>query len=201
MLGLPLSTELNKPLPKTAVFAKFALTAKQREHFDADISRMTLVNVVSPHTVPALAEGGEVKSFYVLSVKLRRKDYDTKNLTMLAQLIPQHLLFILQCNDECQLAVFQERMFVSAWSSLCETMPLPLQGLDLDKVWANLVTHIGDFSLQGENTLKEQIQQNEAKAKLQKQIDVLEKKCRAERQPRRKMDLFEDLKKLNALKI
>lgn len=201
MLGLPLSTELNKPLPKTAVFAKFALTAKQREHFDADISRMTLVNVVSPHTVPALAEGGEVKSFYVLSVKLRRKDYDTKNLTMLAQLIPQHLLFILQCNDECQLAVFQERMFVSAWSSLCETMPLPLQGLDLDKVWVNLVTHIGDFSLQGENTLKEQIQQNEAKAKLQKQIDVLEKKCRAERQPRRKMELFEDLKKLNALKI
>ena len=200
MLGLPPSTELNKPLPKTAVFAKFALTAKQREHFDADISRMTLVNVVSPHTIPALAEGGEVKSFYVLSVQLRRKDYDTKNLTMLAQLIPQHLLFILQCNDECQLAVFQERMFVSAWSSLCETMPLPLQGLDLDKVWANLVTHIGDFSLQGENTLKEQIQQNEAKAKLQKQIDVLEKKCRAERQPRRKMELFEDLKKLNALK-
>ena len=200
MLGLPPSTELNKPLPKTAVFAKFALTAKQREHFDADISRMTLVNVVSPHTIPALAEGGEVKSFYVLSVQLRRKDYDTKNLTMLAQLIPQHLLFILQCNDECQLAVFQERMFVSAWSGLCETMPLPLQGLDLDKVWANLVTHIGDFSLQGENTLKEQIQQNEAKAKLQKQIDVLEKKCRTEQQPRKKAELFEELRKLKALK-
>lgn len=200
MLGLPPSTELNKPLPKTAVFAKFALTAKQREHFDADISRMTLVNVVSPHTIPALAEGGEVKSFYVLSVQLRRKDYDTKNLTMLAQLIPQHLLFILQCNDECQLAVFQERMFVSAWSGLCETMPLPLQGLDLDKAWANLVTHIGDFSLQGENTLKEQIQQNEAKAKLQKQIDVLEKKCRTEQQPRKKAELFEELRKLKALK-
>ena len=91
-------------------------------------------------------------------------------------------------------------MFVSAWSGLCETMPLPLQGLDLDKVWANLVTHIGDFSLQGENTLKEQIQQNEAKAKLQKQIDVLEKKCRTERQPRKKAELFEELRKLKALK-
>ena len=75
-------------------------------------------------------------------------------------------------------------------------MPLTLQGLDLDKVWANLVTHIGDFSLQGEHTLKEQIQQNEAKAKLQKQMDVLEKKCRSERQPRRKMELFEELKRL-----
>ena len=200
MLGLPPSTEINKPLPKTAVFAKFALTTQQREHFDADIRRMVLVNVISTHTVPALAEGNEVKSLYVLSVQLKRKDYDAKNLTMLARLIPQHLLFILQCNDECQLAVFQERMFVSAWSGLCETMPLPLQGLDLDKVWANLVTHIGDFSLQGENTLKEQIQQNEAKAKLQKQIDVLEKKCRTERQPRKKAELFEELRKLKALK-
>ena len=196
MLGLLLSTEINKPLPKTAVFTKFALTAKQREHFDADISRMTLVNVVSPHTVPALAEGSGVKSFYVLSVQLKRKDYDAKNITMLARLIPQHILFILQCNDECQLAVFQERLFVSAWSSFCEIKSLPLQGLDLDKVWTNLVTHIGDFSLQGENTLKEQIQQNETQAKLQKQIEALEKKCMVERQPRRKQELFEELKQL-----
>ena len=196
MLGLPLSTEIYKPLPKTTVFAKFALTAKQREHFDADISRMTLVNVVSPHTVPALAEGNEVKSFYVLSVLLKRKDYDAKNITMLARLIPQHLLFVLQCNEEVQLAVFQERLFVSAWCHLCETKPLPLQGLDLDKVWINLVTHIGDFSLQGENTLKAQIRKNEEKAKLQKRIEALEKKCRAERQPRRKQELFEELKQL-----
>ena len=134
MLGLPLSTEINKPLPKTAVFAKFALTAKQREHFDADISRMALVNVVSPHTIPALAEGNEVKSFYMLSVQLKRKDYDAKNLTMLARLIPQHFLFVLQCNDEYRLAVFHERLFVSAWCRLCEAKPLPLQGVDLDKV-------------------------------------------------------------------
>lgn len=196
MLGLPLSTEINKPLPKTIVFSKFALTAKQREHFDGDISRMVLVNVVSPRTVPALAEGNEVKSFYVLSIQLKRKDYDAKNINMLARLIPQHLLFVLQCGNETQLAVFQDRLFVSAWCNLCETMPLPLQGLDLDKVWANLVTHIGDFSLQGELTLTEQIQHNEAKAKLQKQMEALEKKCRAERQSRRKQELFEELKQL-----
>ena len=196
MLGLPPSTELNKPLPKTAFFAKFGLTAQQRERFDADISRMTLVNMVSPHTVPALAEGSEVKSFYVLSVQLKRKDYDPKNLVLLARLIPQHLLFALQCNGEMRFAVFHERLFVSAWSSLCETKPLPLQGLDLDKVWTNLVMHIGDFSLQGENTLKEQIRHDEAQAKLRKQIETLEKRCRAEKQPRRKMELFEELKRL-----
>lgn len=196
MLGLPPSTELNKPLPKTAVFAKFALTAKQREHFDADISRMTLVNAVSPHTVPALAEGGEVKSFYVLSVQLKRKDYDAKNITMLARLIPQHLLFFLQCNDEMQLAVFHERLFVSAWSKSGSVAHLPLSGLNLDSIWGNIVMHVGDFAVAEGNTLKEQIRQNEAQAKLKKQIETLEKRCRAERQPRRKMELFEELKQL-----
>ena len=196
MYGLPLSTERKQQLPKKAIYAKFEWKPAQREHFDADISRMTLVNMVSPHTVPALAEGSEVKSFYVLSVQLKRKDYDARNITILARLIPQHLIFVLQCDDEYQLAVFQERLFVSAWSSFCETKHLPLQGFDLDKVWTNLVTHVGDFSLQGENTLKAQIQQDETQAKLQKQIDALEKKCRAERQPRRKQELFEELKRL-----
>lgn len=197
MLGLPPSTEINKPLPKTAVFAKFALTAQQREHFDADISRMVLVNAVSAHTIPALAEGNEVKSFYVLSVQLKRKNYDAKNIAMLARLIPQHILFILQCHDESQLAVFQERLFTSSWSN--DIADLPLSGLNLDSIWSNLVMHVGGFSVENGNTLKEQIQQNEAQAKLQKQIERLEKKCRAERQPIRKRALFEELKQLKHL--
>ena len=196
MLGLPLSTEINKPLSKTVVFAKFALTAKQREHFDADISRMTLVNVVSPHTVPVLAEGSEVKFFYVLSVQLKRKDYDTKNITMLARLIPQHLLFALQYEDEMQLAIFQEKLFVSPWHNTANLPVLSLNGLNLDRAWENIVTTVGSFSIQGENTLKEQIKQDEAKAKLCRQIELLEKRCRLEKQPRRKAELFEELKKL-----
>lgn len=200
MLGLPLSTEINKPLPKTVVFAKFALTAKQREHFDADISRMSLVNVVSPHTVPTLAEGDEVKSFYVLAIWLKQKNYDAKNIMMLARLIPQHLLFVLQYNEEAQLTVFQEKLFVSAWSKSNSIPDLPLTGLNLDSVWSNVVMHVGDFSLQEGNTLKEQIRQDEAQAKLQKQIEALEKKCRAEKQPRRKIELFEELKRLKQLR-
>jgi hypothetical protein len=68
MLGLPKATETNRQLPKTLVYKQFGLTAQQRDHFDADISRMSIVNVVSPDTVPALAAGESVKSFYVLAV-------------------------------------------------------------------------------------------------------------------------------------
>ena len=198
MLGLPAATETNRQLPKTLVYKQFGLTAQQRDHFDADISRMAIVNVVSPDTVPALAVGESVKSFYVLAVLLKRKDYDAKNIAMLAKLIPQYLLFALQYEDEIQLAIFQEKLFVSPWHNTANLPVLSLNGLNLDRVWDNIVTTVGSFSIQGENTLKEQIQQDEAQAKLCKQIELLEKRCRQEKQPRRKAELFEELKRLKA---
>lgn len=193
MLGLPKATETNKPLPKTLVYKQFGLTALQRDRFDADVSRMTIVNVVSPDVVPALAAGESVKSFYVLAVLLKQKDYDAKNIAMLAKFIPQHLLFALQYGDEMQLAIFQEKLFVSPWHNTSNLPVLSLNGLNLDRVWDNIVTTIGSFSIQGENTLKEQIRQDEERAKLQRQIELLEKWCRQERQPRRKAELFKRL--------
>lgn len=196
MLGLPKATETNRQLSKTLVYKQFALTAQQRDRFDADVSRMTIVNVVSPDTVPALAVGESVKSFYVLAVSLKQKDYNAKNIAMLAKLIPQHLLFALQYEDETQLAVFQEKLFVSPWHNTANLPVLSLNGLNLDRVWENIVITVGGFSIQGEYTLKEQIQQDEAQAKLCKQIELLEKRCRQEKQPRRKVELFEELKLL-----
>lgn len=199
MLGLPKTTETNRQLPKTLVYKQFALTAQQRDRFDADISRMAIVNVVSPDTVPALTAGESVKSFYVLAVSLKRKDYDAKNIAMLAKLIPQHLLFVLQCDGETQLAAFQEKLFVSPWYADSAIPSLPLSGLNLGRIWENIVTTVGSFSIRGENTLKEQIQQDEERAKLQRKIEQLEKRCRQERQPKRKVELFEELKRLKTL--
>lgn len=198
MLGLPKATETNKPLPKTLVYKQFGLTAQQRARFDASIGRMAIVNVVSPDTVPGLIVGKNIKSFYVLSVSLKRKDYDAKNIAVLAKLIPQHLLFALQYEDEIQLAIFQEKLFTSPWNTIANIQALSLNGLNLDRVWDNIVTTVGSFSIQGENTLKEQIEQDEELAKLYRQIELLEKRCRQERQPRRKAKLFEELKRLKA---
>ena len=61
MYGLPASTILNKPLYKKAVFEKFNLKTAERERFDADVSKMTLVARISTATVPALAEGEQIK--------------------------------------------------------------------------------------------------------------------------------------------
>ena len=51
MLGLPKSTEMSKQLPKKAVYAKFHLNTAAKEKIDADISKITIVNEVTPDKI------------------------------------------------------------------------------------------------------------------------------------------------------
>ena len=195
MYGLPHTTEVRKQLPKKAIYAKFELKPSQRESFDADIARIDIVAVVSTSTVPALNAGTEVKEFYLLAVQLKRKDYDSKNIALLTKLIPQRMVFALQFEEQTQFAIYHTKLISSAWQTT-EEATLPLSGLNLDTVWENIVTHIGEIEVTDGNTLAEQIVADDAHAKLIKQIELLEKKARAEKQPRKKLELFEKIKEL-----
>ena len=195
MYGLPQTTEVRKQLPKKAIYAKFELKPSQRESFDADIARIDVVAVVSTSTVPALNAGAEVKEFYLLTVQLKRKEYDPKNIALLTKLIPQRMVFALQFEEQTQFAIYHTKLISSAWQTT-EEATLPLSGLNLDTVWENIVTHIGEIEVTDGNTLAEQIVADYAHAKLIKQIELLEKKARAEKQPRKKLELFEKIKEL-----
>ena len=195
MYGLPQTTEVRKQLPKKAIYAKFELKPSQSESFDADIARIDIVAVVSTSTVPALNAGTEVKEFYLLAVQLKRKDYDSKNIALLTKLIPQRMVFALQFEEQTQFAIYHTKLISSAWQTT-EEATLPLSGLNLDTVWENIVTHIGEIEVTDGNTLAEQIVADDAHAKLIKQIELLEKKARAEKQPRKKLELFEKIKEL-----
>ena len=192
MYGLPHTTEIRKQLPKKAIYAKFELKPAQRDGFDADVSRIDIVAVVSPTTVPAVAAGEDIKEFYVLDVQLKKKDYDEKNIAMLSKLIPQNILFALQYEDETQLAVYHTKLIKSAWKCTTETN-IRLSGFNLDTVWENIIKAIGEIQVQEGKTLTEQIADDERLAKLKKQIEELERKCRAEKQPRKRLELYEQL--------
>ena len=192
MFALPATTEIKKSLPKKAIYEKFGLKSAQRDAFDADISRIDIVNVVSPSTVPGLKEGERVKEFYVLLVTLKRQHYDEKNILLLTKLIKQNMIFALVYNDLVRFAVTHEKLFVMDWE-LLEDAALPLMGLDLDKVWENLVTTIGNFEVMEGVTIEEQIAFDGEKQKKIKAIESLEKKLRVEKQPRKKYELYQQL--------
>ena len=195
MYGLPHTTEIRKQLPKKAIYAKFGLKPAQKDGFDADVSRIDIVAVVSPTTVPAIAAGKDIKEFYVLAVQLKKKDYDEKNVAMLSRLIPQNILFALQYEDETQLAIYHTKLIKSDWNSTAD-IEIRLSGFNLDTVWENIIKDIGEIHVQEGKTLTEQIQEDEKLVKLKRQIEELERKCRTEKQPRKRLEFYNRMQEL-----
>lgn len=195
MLNLPEVTELRKALPKAQIYRKFELTNAQQTRFDADISRIDIVNEVSTRTIPAIQEGQKVKSFYILSVTLKTKDYEPKNIERIAKLIPQNMVFALQFEEEIQLAVFCEKLFTTEWMPEAKAN-VEITGLNFDEVWGNIIKKIEGGEWNNDLTLEENIEIKEKQEKLQKEIDRLEKLARKEVQSKKKFELVNKKRKL-----
>lgn len=194
MLGLPKATEMSKQLPKKAIYAKFQMNTAAKDKIDADISRITIVNEIAPSKVNIPA-GDEVKSLFVLLVSLKRKEFDDKTIVTLSKLIPQNILFVLEYGSESKLAIYHTKIMQTDWKPT-EEQRIELKGLNLDKVWENVVVAVGGVDIEQGNTLDEQIEANENRQNLEKEIARLEKQAWAEKQPKKKFELAGKVKKL-----
>ena len=194
MLGLPKNTELNKHLPKKAIYTKFQMNTAEKEKIDKDISRITIVNEVSPSKV-SISEGKEVKAFFVMLVALKRKDFSEKTVATLSKLIPQNLIMILQYESEAKLAIYRSKLLQTEWKPLGD-LNIHLEGLNFDKAWENIIIQIGDLHIESGNSIDEQILIESQKEKIKKEIEILEKQARAEKQPKKKFDLVKKIKEI-----
>jgi hypothetical protein len=195
MLGLPKTTEMSKQLPKKAIYTKFQMNTAAKAKIDADISRITIVNEIAPNKVN-IPSGEDVKSFFVLLVSLKRKEYDEKTIATLSKLIPQNILFVLEYENESRLAIYHIKVMQTEWKPT-ENQQIELQGLNLDTVWENIVKSLECGVWNEELSLDENIALHNKQKQLKKQIEKLEKQARTERQPKKKFELVQLLKKLN----
>ena len=196
MLGFPAATEIKKLITKKKVYEHFGaeMSAERRKRFDADIARMTLVNEVSPVSLN-LEPGETVQNFFILHVVLKSKDFDPQNISYLSRLFGQRLVMVLEVDQQKQMAVFQTRLYMTDWSE-ADSLRLPLVGLNLDRVWENIVSQIADVEMEPGRSLDDQLAVAARREKLQREIARLEKQARAERQPKKKFELVQKLNKL-----
>lgn len=194
MLGLPKETQLHKQLPKKAIYTKFQMNTAVKEKIDVDISRITIINEVSPTKVH-IAEGEQVKTFFVVQVALKRKDFDERTIATISKLIPQNMLLVLEYGREARLAVYYTKLIQTKWQPK-ESVSIELKGLNLDTVWENIVVQVGGIEIERGNSLDEQIAADDKRQKLQKEIDRFEKLARKEKQPKKKFEIVQQINKL-----
>ncbi len=194
MLNLPKSTEVNKTLPKKAIYASANLNTAEKDAFDENIKKLSIVNEITANSVNIEASEN-VTGFFVLAVFLKKQDYDKKVIEKVFKLINQRLVLVLQYEDMAQLAVFHSKLFASEWQPT-QDLQIKLQGLTFAQVWQNITLQISKVQLQKGRTLDEQLVVETERAKLQKQIAALEKKAWAEKQPKKKFAYAQELKEL-----
>ena len=209
MLGLPVSTEFNKRIPKQKFYENIAVTPAMKKAFVEQIRIIYWRNKIATTTLN-LAAGEQVMEIEVFEVRLSAPELDESVLRQIDREIPYHILFLLEYEGRYQAVIgYKEaaagktafkvdRYYSTDWLDE-DDLPVHLDGLSLDAVYENFVRQIAGGALTDENgtTLKESIEQQKQREQLEKQIAVLEAKIRKEKQPRKK---FEMVQKLNGMK-
>lgn len=211
MFGLPQSTEFNRRIPKQKFYENINVSASLKRILIEQVKNIYWRNKIATSTTN-LASGSIVTEMEVFEIKLNNPNLDDSLLYQIDKKIPYHILFILEYQGKYQAWIgYKEATAASSSDSFKVTkyfhtewleenkMDLKLDGLDMDVVYENFVRKIaGDniTSISVDESLKDSIIREETKNKLQKQIRQLEKKAYSERQPRKKYDLVQRIKKL-----
>lgn len=204
---LPKSTHFNKRIPKQKFYENIPVSPELKRVFVEQIKSVYWQNKIAPETVN-LAAGQSVQEVEVLAVQANQPSLPETVLRQIDKSIPYHILFLLKYEDKVQAWIGYKEAACSGKNAFkvntyyhTEWMPpeqlqLQLDGLDLDAVYESFVRQIAGERLQTEVNLKESIEQDEKRKKLEKQIAALEAKIRKEKQFNRQMELNAELKKL-----
>lgn len=194
MFALSNTTEIKKAISKKLIYEKFKnkLTPNQKSKFDAEISKITLINEISERSIQ-IPKTDAVASIFVIKVELKTKDYSESSIVLISKLIEQKLLIALKYEDQYQLCINETKLFKNQWSDE-EDINLVISGTNLEEVWENLVAQVGDIDIQDGNTLQEQIEIDDEKQKLEKLIQSTEKKAQREPQSKKKLQYYQQIR-------
>lgn len=194
MFALSNTTEIKKTISKKLIYEKFKnkLTPNQKSKFDKEISKITLINEISERSIQ-IPKTDAVAGIFIIKVELKTKDYSESNIVLISKLIEQKLLIALKYEDQYQLCINEIKLFKSQWSDE-EGINLEIAGTNLEEVWENLVAQVGNIDIQDGNTLQEQIELDDEKQKLEKLIQITEKKAQREPQSKKKLQYYQQIR-------
>lgn len=207
MLGFPQTTEFNKRIPKQKLYENMEVSPALKRVFVERIKLIYWRNKLAVSTMN-IAPGETVTEIEVIEIKLASPQLNEAVLRQIDKEIPYHILFILSFDGKVQAwtgykeaaeggnkAFKVNKYYHTEWMPEHE-LNLKIEGLNMDAVWENLIIQVGGVEVGQGKSLDEQIQIDDQKAKMQKEIEKLEKQAQNEKQPNKKFQLAQQVKTL-----
>jgi len=197
MLGFPQTTEFNKRIPKQKFYENIDVSPALKRVFVEQIKLIHWRNKLAESTLN-IAPGQAVTEIEVIEVKLTQPQLDEAVLRQIDKEIPYHILFVLSYGNKVQAwtgykeaaesgkKAFKVNKYYHTEWMLEDELILDIEGLNMDAVWDNFIIQVGGVELEQGKDLAEQIELDDRKVQLAKDIEKLEKQARNEKQPNKK---------------
>ncbi len=196
----PEATKVHRRIPKEAFYKRLQLSAALKDKFISDVDRIFVENSLTVDSLNFTTEA-DVKEILLLSVTLKRKDFDKKIIEAIARQNPHQLVFLLIHDNECQLALYHKKLYKTEWIP-DNTLSLELRGQTLDDIWCGLIEQIALYEERAETvvseTIEKRLETQEKILKLEKQIQKTEAAAWKEQQPKKRFELYSKLQEYKA---
>lgn len=190
-MKLPKSCEVNKFIPKKTFYEKVNISNSIKQDFVDKLEKIYWKYKLSESTIN-IRKAEEIEEIEIFELVLKEK-CNVKNLIKtITKEIPYIILFIINYNDEVKYAIkVGDDILTTEWN---EEIEFEFVGLNLKEVYDNVVRKfINDDSNESINDI---IEINKQKNELNKKIEILKNKIKHEVQFNKKVELNQELRKL-----
>ena len=196
MIDFPTATAVHRRLPKEAFYKHLPLTKALKDKFGSDVERIVVENSLTKDNLN-LNTDSEIKEILLLSITLKKQEFDGKVIEAIAKQNPHKLVFLLMFEDSQQLALYHSKLYRTQWMDASEISLRP-QGFSLDEIWEAFVEQIALYDERAEKSaslsMNERLALQEQILKLEKLIARTEAAAWKEQQPKKQFELYTRLR-------
>lgn len=212
MVQLPETTYYGKRMPKEKFYAHLEVSATIKRSFIDDVDYFVWLNKLSASTLN-VKTGDKVKEIALFEVHLKREEYNPTLFEFIDRNVPVYVVYLLRFEGNVRLLASYKELsgnksgtfrivetFVSDWMHEND-IDLFVDGLNLDSIYANFVRQIAGNKLKSipSDNLVLDIESEQHREKIERQIAQLEAKRHKEKQFNRQMELSAEIKKLKEM--
>ena len=210
VLHFPLSTIVDKNVPKNAFFGRASVEQKStlKDFLTREFESIVWLYKLAPATLN-VEDGEYVHEIDVFYCRMKEDKYSIKPFSVMDELLPRHTIFIIEYGGKFDLLMHHKEMSVvhgeQKWKCgvgelkrniRIDADTLNVQGQSMDAVYNGLLSKISGLSASTREEYKEQVDLRKQIEFLWKQVAVLQKKIKAEKQFNRQMELSAEMRKL-----
>ena len=204
-MDFPSKTIVNVKVPKKSFYENLTINTANKRVFIDQINAIWWRYKLTADAL-GVADSDTINEIEVFEIELLTKDFDSSILRLIDKGIPYHTVFILTYEGESQLWMAYKEKTCSDSLSVgnyyhtdwiqSESVDLIAEGISIDEVYSNLFYTISGLPKDFSKLLKEAISDYEQNQKLEKEIARMEKQLRKETQPKKKFELYQQIRKM-----